>query len=287
MCIGSVTKQFTGAAILKLETQGKLRITDPITRYFKDVPDDKAGITLHHLLTHSAGFADELGDDYQRIGRDDFIRLALKSKLRSKPGERYHYSNVGYSLLGVIIEIVTGQSYERYLHGQLFVPAGMTKTGYLLPRWAPNELAHGYLRDGKDWGTMRDKPWGPDGPYWHLRANGGILSTAGDMYRWHLSLLGEAVLPKSAKDKYFKPHVPERAVGGSHYGYGWVIDRTPRGTRVITHNGGNGIFAADCYRFIDDDVFLFIASNVAGKSCIAASDDLLGIIFPLAEKKAE
>jgi CubicO group peptidase (beta-lactamase class C family) len=284
MCIGSVTKQFTGAAILKLETQGKLRVSDPITRYFKGVPDDKTGITLHHLLTHSAGFEAELGDDYQKIGRDDFIRLALTSKLRSKPGERYRYSNVGYSLLGAVIEIVTGQSYERYVHDQLFVPAGMMKTGYLLPPWAPNELAHGYLRDGKDWGTMRDKPWASDGPYWHLRANGGILSTAGDMYRWHLSLLAETVLPTSAKDKYFKPHVPEGPVGGSHYGYGWVIDRTPRGTRVITHNGGNGVFAADCYRFIDDDVFLFIASSVAGKSSIAASDDLLRIIFPLAAK---
>jgi gamma-glutamyltranspeptidase/glutathione hydrolase len=110
-------------------------------------------------------------------------------------------------------------------------------------QWMPNELAHGYLRDGKDWGTMRDKPWDSDGPYWHLRANGGILSTAGDMYRWHLALLGETVLPKSAKDKYFKPHIPERPVGVSHYGYGWVIDQTPRGTTVITHNGSNGIFA--------------------------------------------
>lgn len=284
MCVGSVTKQFTGAAILKLEAQGKLKVTDPITRYFKDVPEDKAGITLHQLLTHTAGFGAELGDDYQKIGRDDFIRLALQSKLRSKPGERHRYSNVGYSLLGAVIEVVTGQSYEQYLHDQLFVPAGMMKTGYLLPKWGPNELAHGYQRDGKDWGTMRDKPWDSDGPYWHLRANGGILSTAGDMYRWHLALLGETVLPKSAKDKYFKPHVPEGPVGGSHYGYGWVIDRTPRGTRVITHNGGNGIFAADCYRFIDEDVFLFTASSVAGKSCIAASDDLLRIIFPLAEK---
>jgi CubicO group peptidase (beta-lactamase class C family) len=279
MCIGSITKQFTGAAILKLETQGKLRVTDPITRYFKDVPDDKTGITLHHLLTHSAGFVGELGDDYQKIGRDDFIRLALKSKLRSKPGERHHYSNVGYSLLGAIIEIVTGQSYERYVHDQLFVPAGMMKTGYLLPRWTPNELAHGYLRNGKDWGTMRDKPWDSDGPYWHLRANGGILSTAGDMYRWHLSLLGETVLPKSAKEKYFTPHIREGPAARSHYGYGWVIERTPRGTTLITHNGGNGIFAADCYRYIDDNVFLFIASSVAGKSAIGASDHLLRIIF--------
>lgn len=284
MCIGSVTKQFTGAAILKLEAQGKLNVTDPITRFFKDVPADKAGITLHHLLTHTAGFADALGDDDQVIGRDEYVRLALTSKLPSKPGERHRYSNVGYSLLGAVIELVTGQSYEQYVHDHLFVPAGMTKTGYRLPKWAPGELAHGYLRDGKDWGTARDKPGDADGPYWHLRANGGLLSTAGDMYRWHLALLGEAVLPKAAKNKYFTPHVPEGPVGGSHYGYGWVIDRTPRGTRVITHNGGNGVVAADCYRFLDDDVFLFIASSVAGQSAIAASDDLLRIVFPLTEK---
>jgi CubicO group peptidase (beta-lactamase class C family) len=160
----------------------------------------------------------------------------------------------------------------------------MTKTGYLLPSLAPNELSHGYLRDGKDWGTMRDKQWDSDGPYWHLRANGGILSTAGDMYRWHRALLGETVLPKSAKDKYFAPHILEGPNAKSHYGYGWVIERTPRGTTLITHNGGNGIFAADCYRFIDDDVFLFIASNVAGKSAIRASDELVNIIFPRAEK---
>ena len=211
MCTGSVTKQFTGTAILKLEAQGKLKVTDPITRYFKDVPNDKAGITLHQLLTHSAGFEAELGDDYQKIVRDDFIRLALNSKLRSKPGERYRYSNVGYSLLGAIIEIVTGQSYERYLHDQRFVPTGMMKTGYLLAQWEPNEFPHGYLRDGKDWGTMRDKAWDSDGPYWHLRANGGILSTAGDMYRWHLALLGRRCCrsrPKPSISSRTSPKAP-------------------------------------------------------------------------------
>jgi CubicO group peptidase (beta-lactamase class C family) len=209
----------------------------------------------------------------------------MKSKLRSKPGERYRYSNVGFSLLGGVIEIVTGQSYERYLHDQLFVPAGMNKTGYVIPNWKPEELAHGYLRNGKDWGTMPDKPRDSDGPYWHLRCNGGVLSTVTDMYRWHQALLGETVLPKSAKDKFFTPHIPEGPRGRSHYGYGWVIAKTPRGTTLITHNGGNGIFAADCYRYVDDGVFLFIASNVAGKSAIQASRDLLRLVFPPATKK--
>ncbi len=123
--------------------------------YFKDVPDDKKEITLHHLLIHTAGFKDSLGDDYDKVGRDDFVKLALTSKLRSKPGKSYSYSNVGYSLLGAVIEQVTEMSYEKYLHDALFTPAGMTKTGYVLSKWKKSELARGYQRD-KDWGTPLD-----------------------------------------------------------------------------------------------------------------------------------
>jgi CubicO group peptidase (beta-lactamase class C family) len=180
--IGSITKQFTAAAVLKLEMQGKLCVTDPITRFFHNVPEDKKRITLHQLLTHSAGFTDALGDDDEPVTRDEFVAQALASKLQSAPGKSYRYSNVGYSLLGAIIESVTGQAYEKCLHDDLFDPAGMMRTGYVIPKWGRDELAHGYQR-GKDWGTPRDHPWAADGPYWHLRANGGLLSTVRDLDR--------------------------------------------------------------------------------------------------------
>lgn len=276
--IGSITKQFTAAAILKLQEQGKLDVNDPITKYFKDVPADKAGITLHHLLTHTAGFPGAIGDDFAPVTRDEFIQLAMKTELKHKQGELYEYSNVGYSLLGAIIEIVTGESYEVFLNEYLFTPAGMKNTGYKMPKWNPEDIAHGYRGD-TDWGTLLDKPWADDGPYWHLRANGGILSTMEDMYLWHLALLSDKVLTKKSKQALFTPYVKEGKGADSYYGYGWAIFETPRGTKLIAHNGGNMIFAADFRRYVDEDVVILIASNTAGNSGIRISPDIARIVF--------
>lgn len=275
--LGSITKQFTAAAILKLEVEGKLTVQDPITRFFKSVPPDKAGIRLHHLLTHSAGLESDFGDDFDPISREEIIRRALGSKLRSSPGQLYHYSNTGYSLLAAVVELVSGQGYEAYLQEHLFRPAGMSRTGYRLPGWRPEELAQGYQR-GRRWGTLMEHPWAPDGPYWMLRGNGGIHSTAGDMLRWHLALEGDAVLPAAARLKLFTPYVREGGMP-SHYAYGWVITTSRRGTRLIEHNGGNGIFSADCKRFPDDGLFIFAASNDSETPAWKVSGWLSAILF--------
>jgi CubicO group peptidase (beta-lactamase class C family) len=262
--IGSITKQFTGAAILKLEMMGKLSVADPISKYFGEVPADKKEITLHHLLTHSAGFQGALGDDYDPIDREAFIKLALGSKLLFKPGERYEYSNVGFSLLGIIVEIVSGKNYEDFLYEELFKPAGMERTGYLRPGFNKSELAVGY-RDGKRWGTALDRPWRAEGPGWHLRANGGILSTVGDMQRWYLALKKDTILSVSAKQKYFAPHIKEYEDGNSFYGYGWVTQMTERGAKRIWHNGGNGIYNAFMGFEPENDLVIVVSSNIAGK----------------------
>ena len=262
--IGSITKQFTGAAILKLEMMGKLKVTDPISRYFRDVPADKKEITLHHLLTHTAGFEGALGDDYDAIGREDYIKLALGSKLLFKPGERYEYSNVGFSLLGIIVELVSSKNYEDFLYETLFKPAGMERTGYVRPGFAKSGLAVGY-RGGERWGTALDRPWRREGPGWHLRANGGILSTIGDMHRWYLALKDNTILSASAKQKYFAPHVKEYEDGNSYYGYGWVTQKTERGANLIWHNGGNGIYNAFMGFEPENDLVIIASSNIAGK----------------------
>jgi len=276
--IGSITKQFTGAAILKLQMQGKLKVDDPIKKYFNDVPDDKKGITLHHLLTHSAGFSGAIGGDFQPINQDEFIDLAMKTTLNHKPGELYEYSNVGYSLLGAIIEIVTGQTYEKFLHQNLFKPAGISKTGYRIPEWRDEELAHGY-RGNKDWGTLIDKPWAEDGPYWHLHANGGILSTVEDMYKWHLALQGDKILSEKAKQLYYTPHVREGENAESFYGYGWAIFTTPHNTKLVAHNGGNTIFSADFLRYVDEDVVVIAMANTSGQPAWKVSNTIARIVF--------
>jgi CubicO group peptidase (beta-lactamase class C family) len=258
--IGSITKQFTAAAILKLEQQGLLQVSDPIARYFDAVPADKAGITIHHLLTHSAGLEDIFGDDYELMPRDSLVGLALRSELLWEPGTRHRYSNAGYSLLGAIIEKVSGRPYEDFLASRLFEPAGLTQTGYRLPDWPEERVARGY-RGGQDWGTPLDKNWAEDGPYWNLRANGGLLSTVGDLYRWHVALEDDAVLDRASRDKMFTPHVPENEEETSFYGYGWAITPTSRGTNLIWHDGGNGYFFADFRRYVDEGVVFIFATN--------------------------
>ena len=280
--IGSVTKQFTAAAILKLEEQKQLKVEDAISNYFANVPADKQDITLHQLLTHTAGLPESLGDDYDRILKDDYIDLAMRTPLLHQPGEAYSYSNTGYSLLTAIIEQVTGQSYEAYLREVLFEPIGMLQTGYLLPEWQEDHLAHAYttiLFWPRDMGTPLDQPFAADGPYWHLRGNGGILSTVLDMYQWHKALQGNTVLTEASKAKLLTPYVDEGFAEESFYSYGWVIIPTSRGTTLQTHNGGNDFFYADIHRYVDDDVMLFITSSAGQPDATELSWQIADMLF--------
>jgi CubicO group peptidase (beta-lactamase class C family) len=261
--IMSMTKQFTAAGILKLEMMGRLELTDRISKHLGPVPHDKRGITVHHLLTHTAGLRESLGDDYERVTRDQVVRKAMRSGLASAPGAEYRYSNVGYSLLAAIIEQVTGQGYEEFLSARLFAPAGMTHTGYVLPAWRPDQVAVEYDRTGAARGRPFDHPWADDGPYWNLRGNGGLLSTARDMFKWHLALRGDRILDQGAKAMLFEPHVAEDDTGATSYGYGWVIAPTGTLGEVAWHDGGNGWSYGEILRSLDEDVMVFWISNHA------------------------
>jgi CubicO group peptidase (beta-lactamase class C family) len=260
--IMSMTKQFTAAAILKLEMMGKLSVSDPMSEFVGPVPDDKRAITVHHLLTHTSGLTDQLGGDYEALSREEMLDGALESELRSAPGTEYSYSNLGYSILAAIVEKASGTSYERFLASHLFEPAGMRQTGYVLPAWKPDQVAVEYDENGEPKGKPFDHPWAEDGPYWNLRGNGGLLSTARDMFRWHAALEGDQVLSESAKDKMFESHVPEEEGGDSYYGYGWVVSPTDEG-RIVWHDGGNGWSFGVMARFADQDTVVFWVSNHA------------------------
>ena len=259
-CIGSVTKQFTAAAILKLETEGKLSVSDPIAKYLPGVPPDKAAITIHQLLTHTAGLSGDLGGrDEEPIGRDALVARVLAAPLASTPGEHFEYSNEGYSLAAAIVERVSGAGYETYLRGHLLLPAGLKDTGYLAPEWPLSRLPIGYTADGKPWGRVYRNGWLPDGPGWYLRGNGGLHSTLDDLYRWLLALDAATVLPADEVKKLQTGHVDSS--GGEHYAYGWGVQTTRRGTRVLTHNGGNGFFFTDVRRYVDEKVIIIAMTN--------------------------
>lgn len=258
--VGSITKQFTAAAILKLESRGKLRVTDSLGTYFKDVPPEKQSITIHNLLTHTSGIVQDAGADYEPAGRDEAVRRILGLPMEFKPGEQFGYSNSGYSLLAAIVEQVSGRSYEQFLHDSLFVPSGMMATGYRIPDWKSHVVAHWYVGE-KDNLTPLQRQY----PYWFLMGNGGILSTTADMYRWHLALLGDRILHHEEKVKLLTPFLDE-------YAYGWDVLQSPRGL-LIQHNGGSDLGnSAEIRRYIDSNAVSIIFCNqfYAGNGLIYA-----------------
>ena len=123
---------------------GTARRDRPDRRLARAGPAGQGGHHHPQLLTHTSGLVDSLGDDYERFTRRQMVTRALAAPLRSPPGTAYHYSNVGYSLLAAIIEQASGIGYERYLARYLFRPAGMTQTGYMLPRWRRSDVAVEY-----------------------------------------------------------------------------------------------------------------------------------------------
>jgi CubicO group peptidase (beta-lactamase class C family) len=261
--IGSITKSFTAVAVLTLQMRGELDVTDPVTAYLGPAPDDKAGITLHHLLTHTSGLPEAVGDDYDPMTRDELVAAAMDAELVSEPGAAYHYSNTGYSLLAAIIEKVSGMGYEEYLAERLFAPAGMTRTGYVLPAWEPGTVAVEYDRHGTPHGRPFDHPWAEDGPHWNLRGNGGLLSTAEDMLRWYRALQDDTLLDQHAKDLMFDTHVRQPHQEGIFYGYGWSVGTVDGHGRIATHNGGNDWSLSRYFTLPDDGVMVFWASNRA------------------------
>ncbi len=259
--IGSITKQFTAAAILRLEELGKLRTTDSIGKFLANVPADKRGITLHHLLTHTAGLESDFSPtDYEPTTRDEYVRRALTSTLRSAPGATHFYANSGYSLLAAVVEIVTGKEYEQALTELVLRPAGMLETGYKAPHWASARVAHGY-QNGNDWGTIVDRIAPEGAPYWELRGNGGLATTLDDFARWERALTSRAVLTDSSRRKFMTGYVNEGPMGRSQYAYGWAVTKSARGTNLVMHNGGNGIYVAEFNRFVDEGVTLFVTST--------------------------
>lgn len=150
--VGSITKQFTASAILKLEMQGKLLVEDKISKYFDNLPVDKESITIHDLLRHQSGLVSNIGRDFEAISESDFLKKVFSSDLQFETGTGFSYSNIGYSLLAIIIEKLSGQSYEAYLYENLWRPSKMEMTGYSRPEFDKDLIAVGYYGDDKVWG---------------------------------------------------------------------------------------------------------------------------------------
>ncbi|WP_347923956.1 serine hydrolase domain-containing protein [Pontimicrobium sp. SW4] len=264
--IGSVTKQFTAAAILKLSEQGKLKTSDRISQYYSQVPDDKKDITIHQLLTHTSGVSPRTGGfRYDEASKEQFLKEFFEAELQSKPGTNHRYANANYIMLTAIIELISNQDYTSFLQENFWKPLKMNHTGYKSISFNSEQLAHGYYfnyTDGvwKDWGiTQEHLPY--NDKHWYSIGKGDIYSTTEDLYKWHMALQNNKVLSKKSLKMIETPHVAENDKESSHYGYGWAIFKSKRGTKIVTHNGSNGIYFSNFIRHVEDDLVVIVLSN--------------------------
>ncbi|MGE0432961.1 MAG: serine hydrolase domain-containing protein [Planctomycetota bacterium] len=255
--LASLSKQFTAAAILKLQQTRKLKLSDTLGKLLRgaDVPREKRDITVQQLLNHTSGLDHEAGLAYAWPGsRDEYIAHLMAAPQRSKPGEAFAYNNPAYALLAAIVEIASGQSFEDYLREKLFAPAGMTSTGFVGDaRLKDSGRDSVRLWEGKDLGmTAATFGWG-----WGYRGMGGVVSTVRDMYRWDRALRGTKVLDADAQRQLFSPALV-------NYACGWYVVPSPDGRRAF-HGGTVGGFRTMCSRWLDTDAVIIILSNDGAK----------------------
>lgn len=249
--IGSVTKQFTAAAILRLEMDGKISTDDRAAMWVDDVPRENQAITIFHLLTHTSGISQR---DMQHPEADDGAKVAtaaLAPAPKSAPGERWEYSNAAYFALAAIIERASGQSYERYLREHLFAPAGMTATRIMGDAPVEGEVAADRVgQSGRARGNAAAWPYPVK---WGYIGAGGVVSNVDDMLAWDAALRTDQVLNAAAREKFFTAFKKD-------YALGWQCEKTPQG-RAVSHSGGVEGFVTFYTRWLDTHATVVVLSN--------------------------
>ena len=250
--IASLSKQFTAAAILQLVDAGKLREDDPVSKFYKDVPRNWLGITIHHLLTHTSGIPNNGISDFPKgiatpYTPDELIETFRSRPLAFAPGTKWAYTNTEYYLLAWIIERVSGEKYGAYLAGHIFTPLKMTHSGFASSLAIIPEMAEGYTAEE---GRLRHRDYFDRS----LEVGaGGIYTTTDDLLLWNKALDSPGFLSARSLDLMFSAHPP------GNYGYGWFVDTTPR--RRIYHEGGDPGFAAFEARYPDQHLLIVVLSN--------------------------
>ncbi len=273
--VGSITKQFTATAVLDLARQGRLRLTDSLTRYLPEARGAGRSITLHELLTHTSGLPQNCGRDFDRTTAEELVSGCLNSAPLATRGS-YSYSNPGYSLLGIFVERVSGSTLENYLQDHFFGPLGL-QIGYRFARAPGGGMAVCYA-SGTAQRPIADRIADLEGAFWHLKGNGGMQSSAEDMYRWYKALSEPAAALRELRDQLIAPRVPHSQPGVS-YGYGWNarVDSLERVVQV-SHSGSDGVCSAAFIWRPRDAAFVYIVGNSDAAATSQAASALLRIV---------
>jgi CubicO group peptidase (beta-lactamase class C family) len=262
--IGSISKQFAAASILLLAEQGKLSVDDNISKYLTNTPPAWANIKIRHLLSHTSGihsYDDMDGFELrQHLTQSKFISQLARHPMDFQPGEKWKYCNAGYSLLGYIVENVTGEDYLAFLKEHIFMPLGMTNSAFRDPVNVIPHRAAGYAYDH---GKYENR----DYDITDLFSAGTIVSTVSDLTKWDEMLLNGGLLSESSKKLWWTPArlndgrpVPVSPDGSRTYGFGWFLE-TLAGHKNFGHGGITSGFSASNQLYPDDHLFIIILSN--------------------------
>ena len=267
--LGSITKQFTALAILQLEEQGKLKVSDRMCNYVANCPATWTPITIHQLLTHTSGLFNFTNDpEYRRTAMLPSPPARTMERIRDKPlrfdpGTKHEYSNSGYIALAIVIEKASGESYASYLQKHIFTPAGMTNSGHddhtpILPN-----RATGYQGAGN---SLRHAPYHdmtiPIGA-------GDLYSTAQDLLLWDRALHSDLLI--KSKAKLFTAEKND-------YAYGWLVPKIFN-RQAHTHGGSIYGFSTDILRFPDEGLVAIALSNNSSNATGKITRDLAAIFL--------
>jgi CubicO group peptidase (beta-lactamase class C family) len=254
--LASVTKQFTATGIMLLVEEGRIGLDEKISKYLENTPDSWKNITVRHLLTHTSGLP-TLDEDFKslvwtsNVSTAEMYDAARKDTLGFAAGDKFKYSDVGYFLLGMIIERVSGQKYAAFLSERIFKPAGMTSSSVLNQYKPIKNRARGYTIYQDEVVDIRRNI------QVELPSHYGIMSTVLDLAKWDAALRSEKILKQSSLKLMWTPARLNN--GQTHpYGFGWELDER-RGHAIVGHSGITG---TEITRFINDGLTVIVLTNL-------------------------
>lgn len=264
--IYSITKTFTSTVILRLVEEGKLSLSDKLTRFYPGFPRGDS-ITIEHLLAHTSGLYDYTrGHTMPDLTETSFVRFIQTKPLDYAPGTSWAYSNSGYWFLGFIIQKMTGMTYEEAVNKYIFKPSGMKESGFDFKTLRHPNKTTGYAIFAS---TLKKEAviYDPPGPY----AAGAIHSTVGDLYKYHMALQQYSIIKKSSLENAYRPIK-------NNYGLGWIIGSF-EGKQVVSHSGGAAGYRSNFARIPDEDICVILLNNNESASVELITRNIFTILF--------
>lgn len=273
---GSVGKQFTATAVMMLVEEGKLQVTDSISKYL-NVPGTWKNITIHHMLSHTSGLGDypedfDLQKDYTE---DEMLKMIIAQPLGFAPGEKWNYSNLAYVTLGILIHKLSGKFYGDYLAEHIFRPLDMNATRIISEADIVSNRAGGYRLVKNE---IKNQEW--VSPTLNTTADGSLYFTIEDLAKWDAALETEKLLKKSSLEKMWTPVVLNDGKPQA-YGYGWEVFTTKNGQKLVEHSGEWQGFTTHIARYLGDRLTVVVLCNLANTDTGYIAHKIAGIYNPI------